>query len=59
MASLQAHAPTLASACRSTAYNKQLQRTVLPGSRLAACASFHYAHAARPKRQRAAAELRR
>ena len=38
--------------------NKQLQRTVQPGSRRTACASFHYAHAARSKGQRAAAELR-
>jgi hypothetical protein len=39
--------------------NKQLQRTVQTISRRAACASFHYAHAARFIRQRAAAELRR
>jgi hypothetical protein len=39
--------------------NKQLQRTVQTGSRRTACASFHYAHAVRFTRQRAAAELRR
>jgi hypothetical protein len=39
--------------------NKQLQRTVQTASRRAASASFHYAHAARFKRHRAAAELRR
>jgi hypothetical protein len=39
--------------------NKQLQRTVQTASRLAARASFHYVHAARFIRQRAAAELRR
>jgi hypothetical protein len=41
------------------AANKQLQRTAQTTSRLAAFASFHYAHAARFTRQRAAAELRR
>jgi len=40
-------------------HNKQLQRTVQTMSRRTACASFHYAHAARFMRQRAAAELRR
>jgi hypothetical protein len=40
-------------------YNKQLQRTVQTASRRTACASFHYAHAVRVMRQRAAAELRR
>jgi hypothetical protein len=39
--------------------NKQLQRTDLGVSRRVARASFHCAHAARFKRQRAAAELRR
>jgi len=39
--------------------NKQLQRTVRPAERRAASASFHCALAARSKRQRAAAELRR
>jgi hypothetical protein len=41
------------------AHNKQLQRTVIRRHGDAACAPFHYAHAARFKRQRAAAELRR
>lgn len=36
-------------------HNKQLQRTVQAASRRAACASFHYAHAARFMRQCAAA----
>ena len=39
--------------------NKQLQRTVRRYRGRAASASFHYAHAARFIRQRAAAELRR
>ena len=39
--------------------NKQLQRTVIPNRWGAASASFHYAHAARWTRGRAAAELRR
>jgi hypothetical protein len=39
--------------------NKQLQRTVQTASRRAANAPFHCAHAARFKRQHAAAELRR
>ncbi len=39
--------------------NKQLQRTVIPRRGRAASASFHYAHAARWTRGRAAAELRR
>ncbi len=43
----------------SAAPNKQLQRTVQTASRRTACASFHYAHAARWLGQRAAAELRR
>jgi hypothetical protein len=40
-------------------HNKQLQRTVIPQHVRAASASLHYALAARIKRQRAAAELRR
>jgi hypothetical protein len=40
-------------------YNKQLQRTVIPNRWRGASASFHYAHAPRSKRRRAAAELRR
>jgi hypothetical protein len=39
--------------------NKQLERTVIPHRWRAASASFHYAHAARWTRGRAAAELRR
>jgi hypothetical protein len=39
--------------------NKQLERTVIRRHGRAACASFHCAHAARWKRDRAAAELRR
>jgi hypothetical protein len=39
--------------------NKQLQRTVETAAGRTACAPFHYAHAARIPRQRAAAELRR
>jgi len=39
--------------------NKQLERTVIRRHVRAACASFHYAHAARFTRLRAAAELRR
>jgi hypothetical protein len=39
--------------------NKQFRRTVQTGSRRAAIAPFHFAHAARFKRQRAASELRR
>jgi hypothetical protein len=39
--------------------NKQLQRTVIPNRWRAASAPFHYAHAARWTRGRAAAELRR
>jgi len=39
--------------------NKQLQRTVTRRRGRGACASFHYAHAPRLTRQRAAAELRR
>jgi hypothetical protein len=39
--------------------NKQLQRTVIGRRGRGACASFHYAHAPRITRQRAAAELRR
>jgi hypothetical protein len=41
------------------AYNKQLQRTVTRRRERGACASLHYAHAPRSKRERAAAELRR
>jgi hypothetical protein len=40
-------------------HNKQLQRTVIRRHMRAASASFHYALAARFRRQRAAAELRR
>jgi hypothetical protein len=39
--------------------NKQLERTVIRRRVRAACASFHYAHAARWTRRRAAAQLRR
>jgi Protein of unknown function (DUF2442)/Domain of unknown function (DUF4160) len=39
--------------------NKQLQRTVTRRRGRGACASFHYAHAPRIMRRRAAAELRR
>jgi len=39
--------------------NKQLQRTVIPNRWRAASAPFHYAHAARWTRGRAAAQLRR
>jgi len=59
MASLRAQTLKSASACRSAAYNKQLQRTVIPQHVRAASASLHYALAARITRQRAAAELRR
>jgi hypothetical protein len=38
--------------------NKQLQRTVIPRRVRGASASFHYAHAARWTRGRAAAQLR-
>jgi hypothetical protein len=41
------------------AYNKQLERTVIRRHVRAACASFHYAHAARWTRTHAAAQLRR
>jgi hypothetical protein len=41
------------------AANKQLERTVIRRRVRAACASFHYAHAARWTRGRAAAQLRR
>ena len=41
------------------AANQQLQRTVIPNRVRAAGAPFHYAHAARWTRGRAAAELRR
>jgi hypothetical protein len=44
--------------CQS-AYNKQLERTVIRRHVRAACASFHYAHAARWTPQHAAAQLRR
>jgi hypothetical protein len=40
-------------------YNKQLQRTGTRRHVRGACAPFHYAHAPRITRQRAAAELRR
>jgi hypothetical protein len=40
-------------------YNKQLERTVIRRCVRAACASFHYAHAARWTRGHAAAQLRR
>ena len=40
-------------------HNKQLERTVVRRRGRAACASFHYAHAARCIRGRAAAQLRR
>jgi hypothetical protein len=40
-------------------HNKQLERTVIRQRVRAACASFHYAHAARWTAQRAAAQLRR
>ena len=43
----------------SQAPNKQWQRTVIPNRWRAANAPFHYAHAARWTRGRAAAELRR
>ena len=43
----------------SQAYNKQLERTVIRRHVRAACASFHYAHAARWTLGRAAAQLRR
>ena len=39
--------------------NKQLERTVVRQRVRAACAPFHYAHAARWIAQRAAAQLRR
>jgi hypothetical protein len=39
--------------------NKQLQRTAIPNRWRAASAPFHYAHAVRWTRGRAAAELRR
>jgi len=39
--------------------NKQLERTVVRRRGRVACASFHYAHAARWTLGRAAAELRR
>jgi hypothetical protein len=38
--------------------NKQLERTAIRQRVRAACAPFHYAHAARFTRQRAAAQLR-
>jgi hypothetical protein len=41
------------------AANKQLERTVIRRRVRAACASFHYAHAARWTRGHAAAQLRR
>jgi hypothetical protein len=43
----------------STAYNKQLERTVIRRHVRAASAAFHFAHAARWTAQRAAAQLRR
>jgi hypothetical protein len=46
-------------AASSQAPNEQLQRTVIPNRWRAARAPFHYAHAARWTRGRAAAELRR
>jgi hypothetical protein len=39
--------------------NKQLERTVIRRHVRAACASFHYAHAARWTRGHAAPQLRR
>jgi hypothetical protein len=39
--------------------NKQLERTVIRRRERAACASFHYAHAARWTGGHAAAQLRR
>jgi hypothetical protein len=39
--------------------NKQLERTVIRRRVRAACASFHYAHAARWTRGHAAAQLQR
>jgi hypothetical protein len=39
--------------------NKQLQRTVIRRRGRGACAPFHFAHAPRRTRDRAAAELRR
>jgi hypothetical protein len=41
------------------AYNKQLQRTVIPDRWRGASASLHYALAPRFQRHRAAAELQR
>jgi len=46
------------STTRSSA-NKQLQRTVMGRRVRGACASLHFAHTPRIRRQRAAAELRR
>jgi hypothetical protein len=44
---------------RALSHNKQLQRTVTRRRGRGACAPFHYAHAPRWTRGRAAAELRR
>jgi hypothetical protein len=55
----QIDATSVGLADNAALHNMQLQRTVIPGRWRAASASFHYAHAARWTRGRAAAELRR